>query len=132
MGSAAMDGMPIFIKFGSAIQKLLWVMHRCTEMHGDFMSLLIFLQHIESRLKHEKKNTNPYRIETFWGEELYKHSAALYHSSPLNNLLFESQEQFVIHLNLCIDTRHFPILPTLFSFAVDQSFARIFLLYLSH
>jgi hypothetical protein len=111
MGSDAMNSMASFIKFGSAIQQFLWVMHG---QHGDFRSLLL-LQNTESKLKHERKNTKPYLIGTVWGEELYKHSGAFYHSSPLNNLLFESQEQFVIRLSLCINTRHFLIFVTLFS-----------------
>jgi hypothetical protein len=50
MGSGAMiyEYIPTFIKIGSGIQKLIGVIHR---QQGDFISLLLFFQNKESRLK---------------------------------------------------------------------------------
>jgi hypothetical protein len=48
MGSGAMIYIPSFIKIGSGIQKLIGRIHR---KHGDLISLLLFLQNKESRLK---------------------------------------------------------------------------------
>jgi hypothetical protein len=54
MGSDVMIYIPNFIMIGSAIQKLIWVwwgwgvLHR---QHGDRISLLLFFENEESRLK---------------------------------------------------------------------------------
>jgi hypothetical protein len=48
MGVGAMIYIPSFIKFGLGIQKLIRMIHR---QHGDHMSLPIFSQNKESRLK---------------------------------------------------------------------------------
>jgi hypothetical protein len=52
MGSGVMIYVPSFVKIGSAIQKLIWdtQAHR---QHGDCISLLLFFQNKENRLKCE-------------------------------------------------------------------------------
>jgi hypothetical protein len=50
MGSGGMLFVPSFIKIGSGVQKLIWegYAHR---QEGDLISLLLFLQYMEGRLK---------------------------------------------------------------------------------
>jgi hypothetical protein len=55
MGSGAMKYIPGFIKFGSALQKLIGGIHRHRQ-HGARISLLSLFQNKESRLK-EKHST---------------------------------------------------------------------------
>jgi hypothetical protein len=52
MGSGAVIYVPSFIKIGSGIQKLIGGIHRHTHrQQGDLISLLLFFQNKESRLK---------------------------------------------------------------------------------
>jgi hypothetical protein len=53
MGSDAMIYIPSFIKIGSGIQKLIGVIHR---QEGGLISLLLFFQNKERRLKQLGKN----------------------------------------------------------------------------
>jgi hypothetical protein len=48
MGSVAIMYIPSFIKTGSGIQKLIAGIHK---QHSDLISLLLFFQNIESKLK---------------------------------------------------------------------------------
>jgi hypothetical protein len=50
MGSGAMIYMPSFIKTDSGIQMLMWRIHK---QHGDLISLLLFFQTEESKLKNK-------------------------------------------------------------------------------
>jgi hypothetical protein len=54
MGSGAMICIPSLIKIGSDIQKLIGGIHRHRQ-HGDLISLLLFFQNKESRLKMDIK-----------------------------------------------------------------------------
>jgi hypothetical protein len=51
MGSGAMICIPSFIMIGSAIQKLTMGDTQTHRQHGDRISLLLFIQNKESRLK---------------------------------------------------------------------------------
>jgi hypothetical protein len=48
MGSGAMICIPSFVKIGSGVRNLMGGMHR---QQGDLISLLLFFQNKESRLK---------------------------------------------------------------------------------
>jgi hypothetical protein len=48
MGAGVMTYIPSFMKIGSGIQKLTGGIHR---QHGDIISLLIFFQNKESRVR---------------------------------------------------------------------------------
>jgi hypothetical protein len=59
MVSGGMIYVPSFIKIGSGVQKLLGEMHILIHRHthrqqGNLVSLLLFFQNKESRLKHQK------------------------------------------------------------------------------
>jgi hypothetical protein len=51
MGSSTMIYIPSFIKIGSGIQKLIWGNARAHTQHSDLISLLLFFQNKESKLK---------------------------------------------------------------------------------
>jgi hypothetical protein len=61
MGSGAMTYIPNFIKIGSGIQKFIGGIHR---QHGDRISLLLFAQNKESRLKKCQFCCYMHRFET--------------------------------------------------------------------
>jgi hypothetical protein len=51
MGSGAMIYIPSFIKIGSGTQKLIGEESQAHRQHGDLISLLLFFQITQSRLK---------------------------------------------------------------------------------
>jgi hypothetical protein len=64
IGSGAMIYIPSFIKIDSGIQKFIGRIHRHSE-HGDLISLHLFFQNKESRLKinlNEGNRNDRYRV----------------------------------------------------------------------
>jgi hypothetical protein len=61
MGSGVMINIPGFIKIGSAIQKLIGRDIKSQRRHGDRISLLLFFQNKQSRLKIFNETTLCYK-----------------------------------------------------------------------
>jgi hypothetical protein len=61
MGSGAMINIPCFIKIGSVIQKLIGRDTKSHREHGDRISLLLYFQNKESRLKIFNKKLHCYK-----------------------------------------------------------------------
>jgi hypothetical protein len=69
MGSGAMIYISSFIKIGSGIQKLIGVTHR---QRGDRISLLLFFQNRESRLKIEFTLDKILKYKISWIQRMYR------------------------------------------------------------